>query len=116
VNGEYQSRPWSHSINKAAWQKRHKFGVDGRLHVVIVPLVIFSGFGFAFGRVSMIVAFAAAAGVWFIGKLLWTWDPWALDKAWLRVTLPRWGCAVQPWRAPSCVDRFLIAARQRLGC
>ena len=95
MKDEHLTRPWAHAINKAAWTRRHKFGVDGRLLYVICPLLIFGGFGFSFGRVAMLLSVLAAGAVWFAGKLLWAYDPWFLDRMFLELRFPRWMRAVR---------------------
>jgi hypothetical protein len=92
-------RPWSHAINKAAWKRRHKFGIDGRLLIgVVCPLLLLGGFGFSLGRLVMIVFVLLAAAVWFAGKLQWEHDPWLIDKLLIEMRLPRWGPATKERR------------------
>ncbi len=92
-------RPWSHAINKAAWKRRHKFGIDGRLLIgVVCPLLLLGGFGFSLGRLVMIVFVLLAAAVWFAGKLQWEHDSWLIDKLLIEMRLPRWGPATKERR------------------
>ncbi len=92
-------RPWSHAINKAAWKRRHKFGIDGRLLIgAVCPLLLLGGFGFSLGRLGMIVFVLLAAVAWFAGKLQWEHDPWLINKLLNEMRLPRWGPATRERR------------------
>jgi hypothetical protein len=85
-----ESRPWTITVNRAAWQRRHKLLVDGRLFAIIIPLTCFALFGW-FVDPRFIVFLLLALGVWAIGVLQWQGDPWYLTRAFINLDSPRRG-------------------------
>jgi hypothetical protein len=85
-----ESRPWQIPVNRAAYQRRHKLLVDGRLFLIIIPLACVALFGW-FLDPRFIVFMGLALLVWALGVMLWQLDPWAITRALINLDSPRRG-------------------------
>jgi len=81
-------------VNRAAWQRRHKLLVDGRLFLIILPLLAITMTGW-FIDVRFFLFLIVIAGIWFAGFVAWQIDPWMITRAFINLESPRKGAAVR---------------------
>jgi len=86
---ERYTRTSASPVHAAMMQKRHKFGVDGRILLVpiIFPCVVAIPFAHTF--LHQVMCAGIAALVWFLAKIAWGYNPYLLDDFMAECSSPR---------------------------
>jgi hypothetical protein len=81
-------RAWASPVHASMLKKRHQFGIDGRLLLFPIgfPCLIMIPFAGGFGRQVLLVALAAI--LWMGAKVLWEFNPYALDDLLAEIKFP----------------------------
>jgi hypothetical protein len=81
-------RVWASPVHASMLKKRHQFGIDGRLLLfpIICPCIVVIPFCGSFVHQVLLVALAAT--LWMGAKVLWEFNPYALDDLLAEIKFP----------------------------